>query len=437
MCPAILVAIICSSFQPSSIRDTITSPSSFQASPLTSNAITATHIISSSSECPSNIHFSQHRRQYHNSPFMSQSLHDSLLSPPIHSSLSEEQCIPPNCHPEGNDSSWCSDSFQEILDFPRSVSIHNGHVENGTYVIASDDHARKTEFGEWVDQLISDDDPNWSQILADVDLTDPNSKQPQGPQQQQSQAQHKQPVPSGESLPNSSATAPSTKPRMRWTPELHEAFVEAVNQLGGSERATPKGVLNLMKVEGLTIYHVKSHLQKYRTARDKPESPEGTSERRLTSIEEMTSLDMKTSMGITETLRLQMELQKRLHEQLEIQRNLQIQIENQGKRLQMMFEKQREREGSKIKSSSSTHDEPSAPLSNVVQPSSASEKQETSNYYHAKPGISCNDASAIVEESSQDASAKQEAYESKVNEECEQGDDGQCGTPPAKRAKSG
>ncbi|KAE8686058.1 protein PHR1-LIKE 1-like isoform X5 [Hibiscus syriacus] len=122
----------------------------------------------------------------------------------------------------------------------------------------------------------------------------------------------------------SSANNAPAKPRMRWTPELHEAFVEAVNQLGGSDRATPKGVLKLMKVEGLTIYHVKSHLQKYRAARYRPESSEGICQapfkilgEKTTSTEDLASLDLKAGMGITEALRLQMEVQKQLHEQLE------------------------------------------------------------------------------------------------------------------------
>lgn len=53
-------------------------------------------------------------------------------------------------------------------------------------------------------------------------------------------------------------------PRLRWTPELHDHFVEVVERLGGKYRATPKRILQMMSVKGLKISHVKSHLQMYR-----------------------------------------------------------------------------------------------------------------------------------------------------------------------------
>ncbi|KAG6383992.1 hypothetical protein SASPL_156211 [Salvia splendens] len=91
----------------------------------------------------------------------------------------------------------------------------------------------------------------------------------------------------------------SLAPRLRWSPELHDRFVEAVENLGGRYRktklfiftflriyfrsnnrfeifinfflvdifefaeATPKRIMQMMAVKGLKISHVKSHLQVY------------------------------------------------------------------------------------------------------------------------------------------------------------------------------
>ncbi|CAH8355410.1 unnamed protein product [Eruca vesicaria subsp. sativa] len=57
------------------------------------------------------------------------------------------------------------------------------------------------------------------------------------------------------------------KPRMTWTPELHQLFEKAVQKMGGLENAVPKQILKCMQEErdvGLSRNNVASHLQKYR-----------------------------------------------------------------------------------------------------------------------------------------------------------------------------
>lgn len=138
----------------------------------------------------------------------------------------------------------------------------------------------------------------------------------------------------------------ASKQRLRWTNELHERFVDAVAQLGGPDRATPKGVLRVMGVQGLTIYHVKSHLQKYRLAKYLPDSSsDGKTSDKKEPRDMLSSLDGSSGVEITTALKLQMEVQKRLHEQLEVQKQLQLRIEAQGKYLKKIIEEQQRLSG--------------------------------------------------------------------------------------------
>lgn len=130
----------------------------------------------------------------------------------------------------------------------------------------------------------------------------------------------------------------SAKQRLRWTTDLHDRFVDAVTQLGGADRATPKGVLRVMGVQGLTIYHVKSHLQKYRLAKYVPEFREGEKSDKRKAFEAIPNMDATSGVQITKALEMQMEVQKRLYEQLEVQRHLKLRIEAQGRYLEKIIE---------------------------------------------------------------------------------------------------
>ncbi|XP_027353417.1 myb family transcription factor PHL7-like [Abrus precatorius] len=135
---------------------------------------------------------------------------------------------------------------------------------------------------------------------------------------------------------NRSDGSATGKERLRWTQQLHERFVEAVDRLGGPDRATPKGILKGMKAMGvseLNIYHVKSHLQKYRISQLIPESStRGKLEKRSIS-DILPNFSSISALQLKEVLQTQMEAQKRLSDQIEVQRSLKQKIEAQGKYL--------------------------------------------------------------------------------------------------------
>ncbi|KAK4786348.1 hypothetical protein SAY86_003037 [Trapa natans] len=160
------------------------------------------------------------------------------------------------------------------------------------------------------------------------------------------------------------------KPRLKWTPELHHRFVQAVSQLGGPDKATPKSLMRVMGIPGLTLYHLKSHLQKYRLGKSQQalESCAGDSSsnddngnKKEVELEEDREIqstcqhlgqevrnpslqisEANQSLQIAQALQMQMEVQRKLLQQIEVQKHLQLRIEAQGKYLHSVLKKAQE-----------------------------------------------------------------------------------------------
>lgn len=130
--------------------------------------------------------------------------------------------------------------------------------------------------------------------------------------------------------------------------------MSSVAALGGPDKATPKGILKLMGFEDLTIYHIKSHLQKYRLTKREPEQCVNTAssnahDSKGNAIEQKPAISRKRCgpsedpnvmvdsasnnasekrrRSLEEALVLQMKVQKQLHEQLEVSMNTSIVVQ--------------------------------------------------------------------------------------------------------------
>ncbi|KAK9089950.1 hypothetical protein Scep_029032 [Stephania cephalantha] len=143
------------------------------------------------------------------------------------------------------------------------------------------------------------------------------------------------------------------KPRLRWTADLHDRFVDAVTHLGGPHKATPKSIMRTMGVKGLTLFHLKSHLQKYRLGRqsgkddhfthdfpkDIASSPLASPCPTISSPSFPLSDANNEGYQVKESLRAQMELQRKLRLQVEVEKHMQMRQDAELKYVETMLER--------------------------------------------------------------------------------------------------
>ncbi|KAH9702025.1 Myb family transcription factor PHL6 [Citrus sinensis] len=157
----------------------------------------------------------------------------------------------------------------------------------------------------------------------------------------------------------SPASATAHKPRMRWTPELHECFLEAVNKLDGPE------IMTIVRTENAHQFTLKC----------RGYSKSGIEAYECRSAAQFANhsfnLSFHRSIQFTEALRMQMEVQKQLHEQLEVQRALQLRIEEHARYLEKIVAEQQ-------KDGSATILPQAQSLSTITNGSKDSEQQPSS-----------------------------------------------------------
>ncbi|KAJ8432931.1 hypothetical protein Cgig2_023061 [Carnegiea gigantea] len=166
------------------------------------------------------------------------------------------------------------------------------------------------------------------------------------------------------------------KPRLRWTPDLHQRFVDAVTKLGGPDSTSfspPKSNSQVSaEVDGLKGLNFKYRLgqaqsKKQNDSQQKTEKSTGTrnsNSRYSLHCSEASTSGTNSSNGkydlgdapITEALRCQLEMQNKLQEQIEVEQRLQKRIDAQGRYLEAILSKAQQGISLDISCPTSSHD---------------------------------------------------------------------------------
>lgn len=145
---------------------------------LSSNSGAVGHIFSSSAGFSTDLHFSSaslHEKHSRKAPFISQTSNAGTSMPLHHSSHSGVLQSTASSHytTENNNDSWCTDSLPGFLNYHVNTPAENNQIDcsNNSCVMPSEDFSKPSDWQEWADQLITDDDAlpsNWDDLLVDT-----------------------------------------------------------------------------------------------------------------------------------------------------------------------------------------------------------------------------------------------------------------------------
>lgn len=152
-------------------------------SSLPSNSGLVGHLLSSSSGFSTNLHFSSvlpHEEHSAPIPFISQSTNNEALIPLANSivlqSAASSQYLNENNEP------WCTAPLPDYLDYSLNTPVHNTQLDcsnTGDCRIPSEDLSKQSDWPEWADLVMNDDDAltsNWNDIMVDASIADAEPK---------------------------------------------------------------------------------------------------------------------------------------------------------------------------------------------------------------------------------------------------------------------
>lgn len=124
---------------------------------------------------------SHHQRELPGSTFISDRSINELPMPPEISAHAGRPAESANFSGGNREVSWGTDQFQGFFNFSEDSPVQNGQVtqiETTGDALASDDHGKEGDW-QWAEQLMSVEEvlePNWTELLSDVDVTEPREK---------------------------------------------------------------------------------------------------------------------------------------------------------------------------------------------------------------------------------------------------------------------